>query len=888
MGADRILLLNSFSLGSLIAVVFFLVIGLFLLSLKEKSQATLHLGMSFMLLCIFNMAYVVCASVYHPASAYHRWATIFLIIASLTECNAFILAFPSVRHPRFLKVYLYSGYALAFVSTVLFAVNSLKSDTVFIFRGHYWDFDEHTFSTMVSIIIIMEVAVNLLFSVWKSIIEKGRERWIVLAICAMYLIDSVFPAIMNNFSRDGLVSRDFFYNSWVLFNVFGFFMVTIVYMNNTKDRFSFLGKIIGISLVTVLTLLQFFGFFYMLEKEKAFDQIHVAETEMATTGMGKARSYHVTSRIASHELEALGADAPADMESQKVEMENTLLCERFIAASAGRRGGYAGALEGAHGYFGGYRTLLEDFVSKKKGEDAKKERQVREYIEHLNKRSVYHSTKIWQIPDGAFRMKLADYLKKTDPEFAPFAREIRAHLNTSTREGRALKNEMLLFLKPFQPAGVRNYRIGGGGKHYVAFMKADPDEGIVHEIGFPYIDYRAYMHPSVLNLIIMLFVVIVIVRFGYQYFLAGILVNPLRSLSRGVRRVNQGDLDVSIPVKNEDEIGYITRAFNKMVADIKGMVESITSNSLEFKTVSTDLNDSANKMSDGARELTSIVEEVSAAYREMSDTFEKNLDSIKIQLESSDLIKDDILKINAGSGQLSGRISKLTDSINEVTRQAEAGERTMTKSIGAIKELAQYLHNIEETVNSINEVADKINLLALNAAIEAARAGEHGKGFAVVADEVNKLADQTTELVKGIQTTIVEHANRITNELDFISNSTAVFTNVRDKILETGQVLKETIEFTDGLGGMNAEIQQKINRLSEISGGVYSFSQDQKNVISELTMAINTINEIAQDTLQNSEIVKGFSRIIEVISSELEGNIRILKMDEEEKNPGEK
>ena len=96
----------------------------------------------------------------------------------------------------------------------------------------------------------------------------------------------------------------------------------------------------------------------------------------------------------------------------------------------------------------------------------------------------------------------------------------------------------------------------------------------------------------------------------------------------------------------------------------------------------------------------------------------------------------------------------------------------MSKSAKVIEGLAGYLRDIDGTINAINDVADKINLLALNAAIEAARAGEAGRGFSVVADEVNKLADQTTDLVEGILSTITEkQTNRISSELSYISSA---------------------------------------------------------------------------------------------------------------------
>lgn len=53
------------------------------------------------------------------------------------------------------------------------------------------------------------------------------------------------------------------------------------------------------------------------------------------------------------------------------------------------------------------------------------------------------------------------------------------------------------------------------------------------------------------------------------------IIRPLETLTDGMRRMEDGDLAISLPVQNQDEIGYLTGAFNGLVAQLGDAIRNL-------------------------------------------------------------------------------------------------------------------------------------------------------------------------------------------------------------------------------------------------------------------------------------------------------------------------
>lgn len=78
-----------------------------------------------------------------------------------------------------------------------------------------------------------------------------------------------------------------------------------------------------------------------------------------------------------------------------------------------------------------------------------------------------------------------------------------------------------------------------------------------------------------LNIITLL--IIGFANLSFVVLIASTITEPLIKLAAAANRVSNGDFDVSLPqVKNNDEVGVVTRAFNKMVVSIKAYINKLT------------------------------------------------------------------------------------------------------------------------------------------------------------------------------------------------------------------------------------------------------------------------------------------------------------------------
>jgi methyl-accepting chemotaxis protein len=220
-----------------------------------------------------------------------------------------------------------------------------------------------------------------------------------------------------------------------------------------------------------------------------------------------------------------------------------------------------------------------------------------------------------------------------------------------------------------------------------------------------------------------------VLAIGLAFYVARLIVNPLRRVCAVMEAVAGGDLTAAADISTQDEIGDVARSMDRATASVRATVAAMASSASTLATSAEELSAVSTQLATNAEETSAQAGAVSAAAEQVSQS---------------------VQTVATGTEEMSASIREIAENAGQASRVvAVAVSATETTNV-TVGKLGESSAEIGDVIKVITSIAEQTKLLALNATIEAARAGEAGKGFAVVASEVKDLAQETARATEGI------------------------------------------------------------------------------------------------------------------------------------------
>ena len=344
------------------------------------------------------------------------------------------------------------------------------------------------------------------------------------------------------------------------------------------------------------------------------------------------------------------------------------------------------------------------------------------------------------------------------------------------------------------------------------------------------------------------------------------ITKPILALNHTAQQLADGNLDVSLHITSENEIGELGESIQKTVNRLKEYIAYIdeTAETLsqiadgklsihlkheysgEFQKIKTallNISDSMNQVMVGIHESSERVSvgaaELASASQMLAEGAEQQAAAIEQLTATTTTVTEQVDNSRTGA-EVSAKAT------SQAAAMIEQNQGKMKHMIDAMNEIHITSQKVVGIIQTIEDIASQTNLLSLNASIEAARAGEAGKGFAVVADEIGKLALESSKAANNTKE-LIEISIREINK------GNAIAVDAMDSLQESVSAIKhvnEMIQETAADAAVQAENMKQLQiGIEEIARGIQdnsAASQETSATSEELASQAEILNQMVK------------------------------------------
>jgi methyl-accepting chemotaxis protein len=315
---------------------------------------------------------------------------------------------------------------------------------------------------------------------------------------------------------------------------------------------------------------------------------------------------------------------------------------------------------------------------------------------------------------------------------------------------------------------------------------------------------------------------------------------------------------------------------------LQGVLTTVENISDDLQVVSSDLADLTENFARVSSEQAATSEEMSATFEELTSSNESITHSMSHQKDEGAKTRELATMLKLSQKEIKTASESVIDNIGVISESTGTTEYTLNSMMEKMSVIHQGGTSINQFIDVINDITDRINLLSLNAAIEAARAGEHGRGFAVVADEIGKLALATSDNSREIAAKISLIIKDIDDGMSIVKNTKSAIDVTFTMVNSITEQIGKVSELMTNQGNAIREVVQQAEVMDELARGITQAANEQNISMVQTMSIIERLSEMAQDITDSNQKIVDLALSVAKKAAALDS---IVKKREEDAGP---
>jgi len=360
--------------------------------------------------------------------------------------------------------------------------------------------------------------------------------------------------------------------------------------------------------------------------------------------------------------------------------------------------------------------------------------------------------------------------------------------------------------------------------------------------------------------------------------LSKMISTPLNQVVNSMRQTEDGDLRHRTNINSKDELGYLGKAFNKMVDKFSSLIIDTKKAVDQVVPLSELMNQSADELTQTSEGVAIAMERITMGTTEQSTEIEKTSSEILHLAKGID-------QVMQRTGEIEG-IAHSTKRLSLNSQEAMNLLLTKAKETGAITDLVY--ENINELTTEANEIgkitetitnfAEQANLLAINTAIEAARVGEAGRGFSVLSDEIDNLGAQSKKAAAMINSILSRIQEKALLSAEYVGQARQIVDEHFTAVTTVNDTFNEIITAMDKTVAMINQAALDLTQINLLKVSSVDSMLTINTISGETVSAAEEVSGAAEEQASTATQLQQLAFNLKIMAERLEEAIKVFRV----------